>query len=75
LNIPQADWNGEAEKIERIAGMCVNSLVWDNGHSEAVSGATRGDALLGVCLLRPQIALISCNILLESVTITRFYWN
>jgi len=74
LNLPQADWKGDAEKVSGLQA-CVNSLVWDNGHRQVVSGPTRGGVLLGIYLLRPESALISCNILLESMTITRFYWK
>jgi hypothetical protein len=61
LNLPQADWNGDAVKISGLQAF-VNSLVWDNGYSQVVSGPTRGDALLDIYLLRPDNLLISCNI-------------
>jgi len=62
LNLPQADWKGDAEKVSGFQ-VCVNSLVWDNGYTQIVSSPTRGDALLDIYLLRPESSLISCNIL------------
>ena len=41
----------------------VKSLVWDNGYTQIVSGPTRGDAPLNICLLKPESSVISCNIL------------
>jgi len=60
LNLPQADWKGDAGKANGFQA-CVNNLVWDNGHTQAVSGPTRGDVLLDIYLLRPEFSLISCN--------------
>jgi hypothetical protein len=34
LNLPQADWKGDAEKANGFQG-CVNNLVWDNGYTTA----------------------------------------
>jgi hypothetical protein len=62
LNLPQADWIGDAEKANGFQA-CVNNLVWDNGYTQVVSGPTRGDALLDIYLLRPECLLISYNIL------------
>ena len=62
LNLPQADWKGDAEKANGFQAF-VNNLVWDNSYTQAVSGPTRGDALLDIYLLRPECSLISCNIL------------
>jgi len=62
LNLPQADWKGDAENVSGFQ-VCVNSLVWDNGYTQIVSSPTRGDALLDIYLLRPESSLISCNIL------------
>ena len=62
LNLPQADWKGNAEKAKGFLA-CVNNLVWENGYTQAVSGPTRGDALLDIYLLRPERSLVSCNIL------------
>jgi hypothetical protein len=61
LNLPQASCNGDAEKASRYQAF-VNSLVWDNGYTQAVSGPTRGDAILDIYLLKPESSLISCNI-------------
>jgi len=62
LNLPQADWKGDAEEVSGFQ-VCVNSLVWDNGYTQVVSSPTR-DKLLDIYLLRPESSLISCNILL-----------
>ena len=62
LNLPQADWKGNAEKANGFQA-CVNSLFWDNGYTQAVCGPIRGDALLDIYLFRPECSLISCNIL------------
>jgi hypothetical protein len=62
LNLPQADWKGDVEKVNGFQ-VCVNNLVWDNGYSQVVSSPTRGDALLDIYPLRPECLLISCNIL------------
>jgi hypothetical protein len=61
LNLPQASWNGDAEKVSGFQAF-VNGLVWDNGYTQVVSGPTRGDAMLDIYLLRPESSLISCNI-------------
>jgi hypothetical protein len=62
LNLPQAVWNGDAEKACGFQAL-VNNLVWDNGYIQVVSGPTRGDALLDIYLIKPKSSLISCNIL------------
>jgi len=62
LNLPQADWKGNAEKANGFQA-CVNNLVWENGYTQVVSDTTRGDALLEIYLLRPECSLVSCNIL------------
>ena len=62
LNLSQADWRVDAEKASGFQAF-VNNLVWDNGYTQVVSGSTRGEALLDICLLKPEISLISCNIL------------
>ena len=61
LNLPQADWKGDAEKGRGFQAF-VNNLVLDNGYNQLVSGHTRGDTLLVIDLLRPESSLISCNI-------------
>ena len=44
LNLPQADWKRDAEKAGGFEAF-VNSLVWDNGYTQVVSGPTRGGAV------------------------------
>jgi len=61
LNLPQADWKGDAEIASGFQAF-VNNLIWNNGYTRVVSRPTRGDALLDMYLLRPEISLISCNI-------------
>jgi hypothetical protein len=60
VNLPQADWNGDVEKTSGFK-VFVNKVLWDNGYTQVVSGPTRGDALLDIYLLRPDISLTSCN--------------
>ena len=43
LNLPQAEWKGDAEKTSGFQAI-VNNLVWDSGYTQVVSGPTRGDA-------------------------------
>ena len=62
LNLPQADLKGDAEKASRFQAF-VNNLFCDNGYNQALSGPTRGEALLDIYPLKPEISLISCNIL------------
>jgi hypothetical protein len=37
LNLPQAIWNGDAEKASGFQAF-VNNLVWDTGYTQVVSG-------------------------------------
>ena len=60
LNLPYADWNGHAEK-SRGTQVLLNRPVWENGYTKAVNSPTRGDALLGVCLVRPESSFTSCS--------------
>jgi len=62
LNLPQADWKGNAGKARGFQAI-VNNLLWDNGYTQVVSGPTRGDSLLDIYLLRPESSLIYFNIL------------
>ena len=62
LNLSPTDGKGGAEMASEFQA-CVNNLVWDNGYTQAVSGPTRGNALLDIYLLKPASSLISCNIL------------
>ena len=50
LNLPYADWNGNAGGNSGTQGL-INSLVWENGYSQVID--TRGDTLLDVYLVRP----------------------
>jgi hypothetical protein len=61
LNLPYADWNGNAE-CNRGNQAFVNRLVWENGYTQVVDGPTRGDAWLGVDLVRPESSFTSCSI-------------
>jgi hypothetical protein len=62
LNLPQAAWNGDAEKMCRFQ-VFVNSLEWDNGYTQVVSGPTRGDTILDNYLLRPERSFISGSVI------------
>ena len=62
LNLPQAEWKEDEEKTSGFQAI-VNNLVWDSSYTQVESGPTRGDAVLGIHLLRPESSLISCNIL------------
>ena len=62
MNFRQADWKGDAEYASGF-WVFVSNLVWDNGYTQVVSGLTRGDMFLDICLLRPESSIISCNIL------------
>jgi hypothetical protein len=61
LNLPQAIWNGDAEKASGLEAF-VNNLVWENGYTQVVSCPTRGHAMLDNYVLRPESSLIACNI-------------
>ena len=61
------DWKGDAEKVSGFQ-VIVNNLVWDSGYTQVVSGHTREDMPLKVCLA----LVIFCP---ESATITGFYWK
>ena len=62
LNLPQADWVGEAGKESGVQAS-VNNLICDNGYTQVVCKPTRGGSLLDIYLLRLGNVLISCNIL------------
>jgi hypothetical protein len=53
LNLPQAEWKGVAEKANGFQAI-VKNLVRDNGYTQAVSGPTRGKALLDIYLLKQE---------------------
>ena len=60
LNLPYADWNGQAEK-SRGTQVFLNRLVWENGYTQVVNSPTRGDNLLDVYLVRPESAFTFCS--------------
>jgi len=37
-------------------------LVWENGYTQLTDGPTQGDALLDVCLLRPESSVTSSSV-------------
>jgi hypothetical protein len=61
LNLPSADWNGNAECSSGSQAF-VNRLVWENGHTPVVDSPSRGDALLDVYLARPESSFTPCSI-------------
>jgi hypothetical protein len=61
LNLPYADWNGNAERNSGNHAF-VNRLVWENAYTQVVDSPTRGDALLDVYLARPESSFTSCTI-------------
>jgi hypothetical protein len=61
LNLPYADWNGNAGGNSGIQAL-INSFVWENGYSQVVDSPTRGDTLLDVYLLRPENSFTSSSI-------------
>jgi hypothetical protein len=60
LNLPYADWNGNAE-CTSLSQAFVNRFVWENGYMQVVDSPTRGDALLDVYLVRPESSFTSCS--------------
>jgi hypothetical protein len=58
--LPQVDWKGVVEGAS-LTQAFINRLVWDNRYTPVVGKPTRGDSLLGVYLVRPESALISCG--------------
>jgi len=72
LNLPQADWKGDAEKASGFQA-CVKNLVWDNGYTQVVRGHTTGDSLLDIYLLRPESSPISLIFCPESATLMGYY--
>ena len=59
LNLPQANWAGDASKDKGFQ-VLVNKLIWEEGYTQVVSETTRGDALLDIYLLKPGMALKTC---------------
>jgi hypothetical protein len=62
LNLPSADWNGNAECTSGRQAF-VNRLIWENGYTQVVDSPTREDALLDVYLVGPESSFTSCCIL------------
>jgi len=61
LNLPYADWNGNAGGNSETQAH-INSLVWENGYSQVTDGPTRADALLDVYMVRPESSVNSSSI-------------
>ena len=61
MNLPYVDWNGNAGGNSGTYAL-INSLVWENGYSQAIDGPTRCDALLDVFLVRPESSVTSSGI-------------
>ena len=60
LNLPNVGWKGVA-KATSVTHTFINRLVWDNGYTQVVGKATRGDSLLDIYLVRPEGKLITCE--------------
>jgi hypothetical protein len=61
LNLPFADWNGNAECNSGYQAF-VNRLVWENGYTQVVGSLTPGDAFLDIYLVWPESSFTSCSI-------------
>jgi len=61
LNLPYADWNGNAGGNSGTQAL-INSSVWENGYSQVIDSPTRGDTLLDVYLVRPESSVTSSGI-------------
>jgi hypothetical protein len=61
LNLPYADWNGNASGNSGAQAL-VKGLVWENGYSQVVDSPTRGDTLLDVYLVQPEISFTPSSI-------------
>jgi hypothetical protein len=61
LNMPSADWNGNAEYTSGSQASVIR-LVWENGYTQVEGSPTRGDALLDVYLVLPEGSFTSCSI-------------
>jgi hypothetical protein len=60
LNVLQVDWKG-IEEYTSATQIFIKRLVRENVYAQVVGKPTRGDSLLGVYLVRPEGALISCG--------------
>jgi hypothetical protein len=61
LNLPSADWSGNAECTSGSQAF-VNRLVWENGYTLVVDSPTLGDPLLEFYLVRPESSFTSCSV-------------
>ena len=61
MNLPYADWNGNAGCNSGTQAF-INSLLWENVLSQVVDSPTRGDALLDVYLIRPKSSFTASSI-------------
>ena len=61
LNLPYADWNGNAGGNTGTQAL-INGLVLENGYSWVIDSPTRGDALLDVYLVRPESSVTSSGV-------------
>jgi hypothetical protein len=61
LNLTSGGLEWRCGKISGFQAF-VNKVVWDNGYTQVVRGLRRGNALLGIYILRPDNSLSSCNI-------------
>jgi hypothetical protein len=50
LNLPYADWNGNAECASRAQAF-INRLAWENGYTQVADCPNLGDVLLDVSCL------------------------
>jgi len=69
LNLPYADCNGNAGGNGGTQAL-INSLVWENGYSQAIESPTRGYALLDVYLVRPESS-VTCSSIVQGSAITK----
>jgi hypothetical protein len=60
LNLLYAEWNGHTEK-SRKTQVVLNRLVWEHGYTQGINSSTRGNTLLGIFIVRPESAFISCS--------------
>ena len=61
LNLPYADWNGNASGNSGTQAL-INNLVWENGYRLVIDCPKQGDALLDVYLVRPESSVTSSGI-------------
>ena len=61
LNLPYVDWNGNASCSDGTQAF-INSLVRENGFTQIGDSPTRGDTLLDVYLVRPEISFTASSV-------------